>query len=360
MIFTSLRRKPAYVKVRLSIFRTPLSTRLLNGHETNSRLGSIRITSILGSSSRTYLAAVAPPQPPPMTTTRCPALGAKSPLTVAAHPATPAPPSNSRPAPIADVLRNSLREAFMVMPSSTITSISTGMPRNLQGYVLPVKGLVGRLACDGLLHLSQDFVGIALEMDGRLEDRRWVLDAAAGEDQQGARARIELARALELDQGGQRRRGLGRGPDALGARQQPLRFDDLALADSASGSVRVAEDLEHLAPREGPGHPQSRGVGNRVLPERRVLGLLVPGLHDGCASLGLDGDEARLGGLDPAHGGELFIRLPDADEPGAAAGWIEEQVGRLPAELLGQLEAHRLLALESVRLFERGQIEPAD
>ena len=54
-----------------------LRTRLLNGHEMNSRFGSTRITSTLGSSRRTYFAAVAPPQPPPITTTRGPVLGSE-------------------------------------------------------------------------------------------------------------------------------------------------------------------------------------------------------------------------------------------------------------------------------------------
>src|SRR5713101_8221818 len=42
-----------------SIVRTPARTRLLNGQEMNFRLGSIRTTSMFGSSRRTYLAAVA-------------------------------------------------------------------------------------------------------------------------------------------------------------------------------------------------------------------------------------------------------------------------------------------------------------
>src|SRR5437773_4812719 len=88
----------------MSIERTPERTRLLNGHDTNCWFGSSRTTSIDGSASRTYFAAVAPPQPPPITTTRRPALGAKSPLIAGAHPA-----ARTSPAPAADVLRNSLR-----------------------------------------------------------------------------------------------------------------------------------------------------------------------------------------------------------------------------------------------------------
>ncbi len=80
----------------LSSVRTPLSTRLLNGHEMNCLLGSSMMTSIDGSPSRTYFAAVAPPHPPPITTTRLPVFGAKSPCSAVAQPpsapsATPIP-----------------------------------------------------------------------------------------------------------------------------------------------------------------------------------------------------------------------------------------------------------------------------
>ena len=85
MILTPCRARPSYLSVMLSIVRSPLSTRLLNGQEMNSRFGSSRTTSMPGSSRRTYLAAVAPPQPPPMTTTRRVVLGMKSPFTPLAH-----------------------------------------------------------------------------------------------------------------------------------------------------------------------------------------------------------------------------------------------------------------------------------
>src|SRR5262245_40997252 len=94
----------------LSMDRTPLSTRLLNGQEMKSRLGSTRTTSMVGSFNRTYLATVAPPHPPPMTATRGPRLGMMSPFAVVAHPEShdsDVPARSPRPAP--DVPRNSLR-----------------------------------------------------------------------------------------------------------------------------------------------------------------------------------------------------------------------------------------------------------
>src|SRR5258705_1054857 len=99
--------------VREAIVRTPARTRLLNGQEMNSRLGSIRIASMAGSSRRTYLAAVAPPQPPPITTTRGPFLGAKSPLIVVAHPARLVPASTPSPSP--EDRRNALRVTTLIL-----------------------------------------------------------------------------------------------------------------------------------------------------------------------------------------------------------------------------------------------------
>ena len=57
---------------------------------------------------------------------------------------------------------------------------------------------------------------------------------------------------------------------------------------------------------------------------------------------------------------QLGERLPHADQAGAAAGRIEDDVRHLPAELLGKLEPHRLLAFDPVRLLQRRDIEPAD
>src|SRR5215475_7617513 len=102
----------------LSMDRMPLSTRLLNGHETNSRLGSSSTTSMAGSFRRTYLATVAPPHPPPMTATRGPRLGMMSPFAVVAQPPSQesADPAR-RPRPTPDVSRNSLRVDCIVAPS---------------------------------------------------------------------------------------------------------------------------------------------------------------------------------------------------------------------------------------------------
>src|SRR5438552_7643053 len=131
----------------LSIARTPLSTRLLNGQETNSLLGSRRMTSIDGSPSRTYFAAVAPPQPPPITTTRLPVFGAKSPCVAVAH-----PPSTPTATPIPVVRRNCLRVTLITLipaPSASVHGFC-GRPAAARRSVSMTRGAWAREDEDGL------------------------------------------------------------------------------------------------------------------------------------------------------------------------------------------------------------------
>src|SRR5262249_14618845 len=84
-------------------------------------------TSMAGSFRRTYLATVAPPHPPPTTTTRGPRLGMMSPFAVVAQ-----PPSHetedptSSPSPTPDVPRNFLRvDRIVTSPSFRVDRIVT-------------------------------------------------------------------------------------------------------------------------------------------------------------------------------------------------------------------------------------------
>ena len=61
---------------------------------------------------------------------------------------------------------------------------------------------------------------------------------------------------------------------------------------------------------------------------------------------------AAAGPFDPADGAQLGERLPHADEAGAAPGGVDDDVGKRPAELLGELDPHRLLAFEAIGLLE--------
>src|SRR5437762_1981852 len=62
---------------------------------------------------------------------------------------------------------------------------------------------------------------------------------------------------------------------------------------------------------------------------------------------------------DPAEPLHLVERFPHADQAGPAAGRVDDDVGELPGEVLGELVAHRLLPLDAVRLLQRRDVEPA-
>ena len=84
----------------------------------------------------------------------------------------------------------------------------------------------------------------------------------------------------------------------------------------------------------------------------------VEGPHDRGAAGRLHRDQPRQRPVrDPAQLAQLQQRLVDADQADPAAGRVDDDVGQPPAELLDDLQAHRLLALEPVRLLERGRVE---
>lgn len=51
------------------------------------------------------------------------------------------------------------------------------------------------------------------------------------------------------------------------------------------------------------------------------------------------------------------FHMPNTDDAGAA-GRIDDGIGQPPAELLGQLDPHRFLALGAIRLLECRDVEP--
>src|SRR3989344_1939049 len=91
-----------------SMVRNPPKTRLLNGQVMNLVLGFTSVTATPGSSRRRYLAQDAPPNPPPITTTRALPLPPSAARAVEAQPSTPA--AAAAPA----ILRKSLRVILLM------------------------------------------------------------------------------------------------------------------------------------------------------------------------------------------------------------------------------------------------------
>src|SRR6266566_8646620 len=73
---------------------------------------------------------------------------------------------------------------------------------------------------------------------------------------------------------------------------------------------------------------------------------------------GLHTKHARPFFPDPSEGLHFVERFPHSDEAGAATRGIQDHIGKLPVQLLGQFVAEGLLTLDAIRLFKRGHVEP--
>ena len=162
---------------------------------------------------------------------------------------------------------------------------------------------------------------------------------------------------------------LRRGPDGAA-----LRRDEEALGTRRSRRTRARISSSVTATAEPPDARTSRRIRKsakafgtrspeayvaRVRPLLRDVLALGERLRDRRAAVGLDRDHPRPLRADPAELLHLVEGLPHADQARAAAGRIDDRVGQLPAEVLGELVAHRLLALDAVRLLERRDVVPA-
>src|SRR5207245_6644388 len=75
--------------------------------------------------------------------------------------------------------------------------------------------------------------------------------------------------------------------------------------------------------------------------------------HDRCAPGGLHREHARSLFPDPAESFHFVERFPHADQTGAAAGGIKNDIRQLPLALSRQFVPKRLFTLDPIRLLER-------
>ncbi len=83
-----------------------------------------------------------------------------------------------------------------------------------------------------------------------------------------------------------------------------------------------------------------------------MIQLLFEGAYDRCATGHLDGHESRSASAHQPERLELVERFLHPDDAGPTTGRIDDPIGQGPAELLDDLETHRLLALGPIRLLE--------
>src|SRR5262249_11271663 len=135
--------------------------------------------------------------------------------------------------------------------------------------------------------------------------------------------------------------------------------DQLGVAHGDAGSAAVAHGFEDQEIAQRLGDTQSAGDGVGIVPKLAARLAALERADDGLAAFPLHNDHLLALGPHPAQGLHVFEGLAHADHADAAAGGIEYYVRQLPAHLLGEFIAHRLLAFDAVGLFERADIEPA-
>ena len=121
----------------------------------------------------------------------------------------------------------------------------------------------------------------------------------------------------------------------------------------------LAQRAEHQPVAQRARHAQSRGDGLGIRPGLDALRAGLERLHDGRAAARLYGIHPRQRSTQPSRLAQLLERLPHPDETGATAGRIDDRVGKLPAKLLRQLEAERLLSLDAIGLAQRRDVDRA-
>src|SRR5207249_4561380 len=147
-------------------------------------------------------------------------------------------------------------------------------------------------------------------------------------------------------------RGLRANGDTLAGGHAAHPFDDALLVASDRTAAAGPDGVYHHEVADRCGHAQAAGHRVRIGKQFREAFALFKGPNNGGAAVALATDQARhFFAAEPAQFPHLGERLPHTDQARAAAGRVEDHVRESPAELLGEFEAHRLLALQAVRLL---------
>src|SRR5712691_8784456 len=142
-------------------------------------------------------------------------------------------------------------------------------------------------------------------------------------------------------------------PDGLDTPQ------DLFLAHCHGSPFTVTQGAEHQGVAHRTGHPQACSHGSSILPRLRTRGAGLKGPHDRSTTGSLHRDHAWSVRVDPPECLHLVKTFPHADQTCATTCGVDDHIRQFPIELLSELVAHGFLALHTVRLFERREVEPA-
>src|SRR2546430_2883442 len=186
-----------------------------------------------------------------------------------------------------------------------------------------------------------------------------VFIASAGIKEHDSFFRLEPARGGELSRCNHGCCTLGCGEDSFQRGEFPSGLQHLFVGDGECRSFRLAKHVQNQNIPERSGNAQARSNGGSILKESGGILVGFPCPHDGRTSLGLHDHHAGPVRSNPAHLLHLVESLAHADQSDTASRGIENNVGKFSSELLPELVSHGFLALDAVRLLERGYVVPA-
>src|SRR5918998_1776872 len=184
-----------------------------------------------------------------------------------------------------------------------------------------------------------------------------VLLAYAAVEDHDVLVSADLASLAQFREGGEGSRGFGAHvAHPLAAREQ-LHVRDRPLVHRQGRAARFTERIEDQEVPHRGRHPDARRPGTGVFPGRGEALAAFECPDDGGAALRLHADHPRPF---PAYQPERFQlpeRLPHPDQARPPSRRVDDHVGKAPVPLLRQLQPHRLLALDAVRLLQRADVE---
>src|SRR5881628_1209514 len=197
----------------------------------------------------------------------------------------------------------------------------------------------------------------------RMRPKRWNINGLSPVEPPGARVEdhhplvgVQLPPRLELDRSGERGAALRRRVDTLERLEVAGRRGEERVSHHHPPTAALPQRAEHQAISEWGGDPQPHGDRPWVGPRGASVGPGLEGPDDRRAPRGLDAVQARRFAFEPAGARQFGERLPHADQSGAAPRGVHDRIGQTPAELLRELEAQGLLALDAVGLAQRGHV----
>src|SRR6516165_10262021 len=170
-----------------------------------------------------------------------------------------------------------------------------------------------------------------------------ILEARTRIEQHDALLGTKIAPGSQELEGCYRRSSFGTNEDSFETGALMNTFEDFIVADGNRISTAVANSAQDEIVSESVWNTQSGGYRRCIWPGLALYLSFRKRPNNGCASGSLHCNHPGAFFSQPADLLQLIERLPHSQHSGAAAGGVNDCVGQLPIELLGEFESHGFL-----------------